>query len=289
MASTVTLKRRINSIKNTKQITKAMELVSASKMRQAQETAKLSRDYSKAANELLMTLSKVNEIKSHSFFTNRKVKQKLYIVISSNSGLAGSYNYNVIKLLSGSIIKDRDLGLKPKVICIGKQGSNVISRLKGVDLLAVYNSFGDKPTANDIKPILNTVIDMYRSQEIDSVSIVYTLFVSNLVQNAVLENILPIKPLDSTSAQIFTNFEPSPETVLDYAVVRLIDAIIWQSILESLASEHSMRMFAMRNATDNATDLISEYTLKFNTARQSGITQELAEITGGSEALNTNS
>lgn len=284
MANTTALKRRISSIKNTKQITKAMELVSASKMRRAQEFAKLSREYSEVATDLLRHLSTLNEVDTHIFFNHRKVKNKLYILITSNSGLAGSYNYNVIKLLTASIIKDRDSGIHPMVISIGKQGASVVSRLKGVELTAVYNSFGDKPTANDIKPILNTILEKYRNNQIDEAKIVYTVFKSNLVQLAEVNDILPIDPLDDKTVN-YTNFEPSVEVVLDKTVERLLDALLWQAVLESLASEHSMRMLAMKNASDNAGDLIDEYTLKFNTARQSGITQELAEITGGSEAL----
>ena len=286
MAGTVTLKRKIGSIKNTRQITKAMELVSASKMRKAQDFAKLSRDYSIAATELLADLSTLAEVKIHPFFNHRKVKNKLYIIITSNSGLAGAYNYNVLKLLSTSVLVDRDRGVHSKVIAVGKQGANFASRLREVDLEAVYFAFGDKPTANDIKPILNTIVTMYDEMKIDEVDVIYTQFKSQLVQTATVSEILPIKPIDN-SAKNYTNFEPTVELVLSYSVERLLDAIIWQAVLDSLASEHSMRMMAMKNATDNAGDLINQYTLKFNTARQSGITQELAEISGGFEALNS--
>ncbi len=285
MANTATLKRRIGSIKNTRQITKAMELVSASKMRRAQDFAKLSRDYSLASAEMLAHLSTLPEVKIDPFFNHRPVKNKLYIVITSNSGLAGAYNYNVLKLLSSSLVNDRDRHVKSKVISIGKQGANFASRLVGVELEAVYHAFGDKPTANDIKPILNTIVEMYQKLEIDEVDVISTQFKSNLVQIAQVTEILPIKPVDD-SAINFTNFEPSVTSVLSYTVERLLDAILWQAVLDSLASEHSMRMMAMKNATDNAGDLIDGYTLKYNTARQSGITQELAEITGGFEALN---
>jgi F-type H+-transporting ATPase subunit gamma len=285
MASTAILKRRISSIKNTRQITKAMELVSASKMRRAQDFAKLSRDYSEAATELLAHLSTLPEVKTHPFFNHRKPKNKLYILITSNSGLAGAYNYNVMKLLSTAVLADRDRNINSKVISIGKQGANFASRLVGVDLAAVYHAFGDKPTANDIKPILNTVVKMYEDHEIDEADIIFTQFKSNLVQLAQVTEILPIKPVDD-SAVNYTNFEPSVSSVLNFTVERLLDAIIWQAVLESLASEHSMRMMAMKNATDNAGELIDGYTLKYNTARQSGITQDLAEITGGFEALN---
>jgi F-type H+-transporting ATPase subunit gamma len=160
----------------------------------------------------------------------------------------------------------------------------MVSRLKGVDLIAAYHSFGDRPTSNDIKPLLNTIISMYTSGEVDEVKIIYTLFKSNLIQLAQVKDILPITAVDNPGTN-FTNFEPAVDEVLDSSVERLLDALLWQAVLESLASEHSMRMLAMKSATDNANDLIGEYTLMFNTARQSGITQDLAEITGGFEAL----
>ncbi len=286
MANTAFLKQRISSIKNTRQITKAMELVSASKMRRAQDYAKLSRDYADAASELLAHLSTLTEVKTHPFFNHRTVKNKLYVLITSNSGLAGAYNYNVLKLLSTAVINDRNHGVKSKVISIGKQGAHFASRLVGVELAAAYHAFGDRPSANDIKPILDTIVKMYDSSEIDEVDIIYTQPKSNLLQIAKSMEILPIKPISDGKIN-YTNFEPTVSEVLSYSIERLLDAIIWQAVLDSLASEHSMRMMAMKNATDNAGDLINEYTLKFNTARQSGITQELAEITGGFEALNS--
>jgi len=286
MSNTVFLKRKISSIKNTRQITKAMELVSASKMRKAQDFAKLSREYSIAAAELLADLSNLSEVKINPFFNHRKVVNKLYIVVSSNSGLAGAYNYNVLRLLSSSVIDDKNKKIHSKIIAIGKQAANFANRLKGVDLEAVYFAFGDHPSSNDIKPILDTIVSKYQDKSIDQVDIIFTQFISNLSQQAKIAPILPIEPVD-VSQKNYTNFEPSVETVLSYTVERLIDAIIWQAVLDSLASEHSMRMMAMKNATDNAGDLIDRYTLKFNTARQSGITQDLAEITGGFEALNS--
>jgi F-type H+-transporting ATPase subunit gamma len=289
MPNTIALKRRIGSVRNTRQITKAMELVSASKMRRAQERAKLSRDYREAAYSLLARLSSLQEAQSHPLFAKRKVKARLYIVITSNSGLAGAYNYNMLKLFTSSVKADRDSGVKSQVITIGKQGANFARRLEHINLLAVYPAFGDQPTANDIRPILNTVLDEYRNETVDEVHIIYTQFISNLKQLATQLNLLPAHADDQTGSPkyqySFTNFEPSVEMVLDNAAQRLIEVQIWQALLESLASEHSMRMLAMKNATDNANDIIGDLTLEFNTARQADITQELAEITGGAEAI----
>jgi F-type H+-transporting ATPase subunit gamma len=288
VASTITLKRRITSISNTRQITKAMELVSASKLRKAQSYAQRSRDYQNLAYELLRRLSAMSEVEQMPLFHKRTVKNRLYIVITSNTGLAGAYNANVLKLLTQSLTADRDAKVKSHVITVGSKGAQFVRRLSDVSLAGVYPPFGDQPTANDIRPILNTVIDQYAEEAIDAVHVLYTDFKSNLVQEATDLQLLPapiINDADAPDLPIST-FEPDAETVVAEVTTRLIEAQIWQATLESLASEHAMRMIATKNATDNANDLIKDYTLELNTARQAAITQELAEITGGAEALN---
>jgi len=287
MANTIVLKRRIGSIKSTKQITKAMELVSASKMRRAQERALKSREYQSLAYSLLARLSSFEEAAIHPLFEKRKVKSKLYILVTSNSTLAGAYNSNVEKLLTRSILDNESQSIKSSVIAIGNQGAHYVRRLQGINLVAVYPAFGDQPTESDIKPVLNTILEKYKSSEVDEVEIVYTVYKSNLVQIATELSVLPAKFEGDVKSEKhdFTNFEPSVDVVLDSVTTRLIEVQLWQALLESLASEHSMRMLAMKNATDNASDIIDDLTLEFNTARQASITQELAEITGGAEAL----
>lgn len=289
MANTITLKRRITSVRNTRQITKAMELVAASKMRRAQEHAQHSRAYREAAYSLLSRLGTITEVSEHPLYVQRPVKTKLYVAISSDSGLAGAYNANIIRLLARSVLEDKKNGVKSQVITIGKRVSNFVRRLEGVDLLAAYGAFGDNPTANDLRPVLNTVVEMYSEKEVDGVTLLYTEFKSNIVQTATSLGLLPaiFEQQDGNEPTNLDNvtFEPSPEAVLDNVTVRLLEVQLWQAMLESLASEHSMRMMAMKNATDNANDLIDDLTLAFNTARQAAITQELAEITGGAEAI----
>lgn len=287
MASTITLKRRIASISNTRQITKAMELVSASKLRKAQAYAAKSRDYQDMAYSLLRRLSAMNEIDQTPLFKKRAVKNRLYVVITSNTGLAGAYNANVLKLLTQGLKEDRSEKVKSHVIAVGSKGAQFVRRLHDVELAAFYPPFGDEPTANDIRPILNTVVSKYADEEIDDVRIVYTVFKSNLVQEANNMQLLPAPvPTDEEPDVPISNFEPDAETVVNEVTTRLIEAQLWQAVLESAASEHAMRMMATKNATDNANDLIDDYTLELNTARQAAITQELAEITGGAEALN---
>jgi F-type H+-transporting ATPase subunit gamma len=288
MASTIALKQRIKSIKGTRQITKAMQLVSASKLRRAQEYAARSRAYRELAYELLQRLSSINEVEQHSLFERRTVKNRLYIIVTSNSGLAGAYNANVLKLLTTAIKQDQAEKVGSSVITIGTKGAQFVRRLSGVDLAAVYPALGDQPTANDVRPILNSVMDAYQSGSADEVVLLYTLSKSSINQQALNLSLLPasVDATETPDVLPVSNFEPDVETVIAQITTRLIEAQIWQAILESLASEHAMRMVAMKNATDNAKDLIDDYTLELNTARQAAITQELAEITGGAEALN---
>jgi F-type H+-transporting ATPase subunit gamma len=287
MASTIVLKRRISSIKGTRQITKAMQLVSASKLRRAQEYATASRAYADLANELLARLGGVSEVEREPMFAKRTVKSRLYVIITSNSGLAGAYNANVLKRFTTSAQADEKAGIKTRAIVIGNKGGQFVRRLHGVDLLAVYSAYGDHPTANDVRPLLNTIIEEYKTEAADEVCLLYTRFKSTVSQQAEQQQLLPAQPQEAeVGAAAITNFEPDVETVIDQVATRLIEAQLWQAVLESLASEHAMRMIAMKNATDNAKDLIDDYTLELNTARQSAITQELAEITGGAEALN---
>jgi F-type H+-transporting ATPase subunit gamma len=286
VASTITLKRRIKSIRGTRQITKAMELVSASKLRRAQDYAQRSRDYGDMAYALLRRLNTMTEVGRQPLFAKRAVKNRLYIVVTSNTGLAGAYNANVLKLLTESLQRDHSEKVKSHVITVGSKGAQFVRRVHDIDLVAVYPPFGDQPTANDVRPLLNNVMDHHKDQLADEVSILYTKFNSTLSQEARSKQLLPAPAPDSEEKDVpVSNFEPDVETVIEQVTTRLIEAQIWQAILESLASEHAMRMMATKNATDNANDLIEDYTLELNTARQAAITQELAEITGGAEAL----
>lgn len=286
MASTIALKQRIKSIKGTRQITKAMQLVSASKLRRAQEYAGASRAYADLANELLARLSGINEVERQPLFEKRLVKSRLYVVITSNSGLAGAYNANVLKQLTKGLQADKDAKVTSQVIAIGNKGAQFARRLGEVELVAVYPALGNRPTANDVRPALNTIVELYKEEVVDEVHVLFTKFVSTVNQIAQSQQLLPAQAPEHVTTTAVSNFEPDVETVIDQVATRLIEAQVWQAVLESLASEHAMRMVAMKNATDNAKDLIDDYTLELNTARQSAITQELAEITGGAEALN---
>jgi F-type H+-transporting ATPase subunit gamma len=291
VANTITLKRRIGSIKNTRQITKAMELVSSSKLRRAQRQAQASRAYREAAYDLLARLSVIHTVERQPLFRKRLVKSRLYVVITSSTGLAGAYNANVLKLLTQAVRRDQSEKIKSSVITIGNKGAQFVRRLSNVELVAAYPAFGDEPTEGDILPILRTLVESYKDESVDEVRVLYTIFKSSITQEATDMALLPASASADTENEKseqgqLMNFEPDVETVIEQSAARLIQAQIWQALLESLASEHAMRAMAMKNATDNANELIEDYTLEYNTARQAAITQELAEITGGAEALN---
>jgi len=287
MPSTIVLKRRINSIRSTRQITKAMELVSASKLRRAQAIALRSRDYQQLAYEFLQRLGSIPESETHPMFAKRKINKRLYVVITSNSGLAGAYNANVHKQLLIALKRDQAENVSSQVIMIGNKGASFVRRIEKVNLLAVYQPFGDQPTADSMRPLLTNVLQHYSDGLSEAIEVIYTSFISTINQKVVELELLPVaKPSQDKNFTVNVTFEPDVETVIEQVTTRLIEAQLWQAILESLASEHAMRMVATKNATDNANELIDDYTLALNTARQAAITQELAEITGGAEALN---
>jgi F-type H+-transporting ATPase subunit gamma len=285
----IALKNRIESIRSTRQITKAMELVSGSKLRRAIAGAETTRDYRRAAYGLLARLNTISEVESQPLFRKRPVKARLYVVITSNSGLAGAYNTNILKLLTQEVARDQRDSVKSLAITIGNKGAQFVRRVGEIELLAHYPAFGDHPTQQDIQPILRSLVDNYRSAKVDEVIVFFTVFRSSLIQEAVSLPLLPAQlnrgGVNVAPVEGAMNFEPDLEIVIHQIATRLIEVQIWQALLEGLACEHSMRMLAMKNATDNANNLIDDYTLEFNTARQDSITQELAEITGGAEAL----
>jgi F-type H+-transporting ATPase subunit gamma len=288
MASRQQIKRRIGSVKNTKQITRAMQMVAASKLRRAQEAVAKPREYARLAREVLTRLRKLAADDSEfKLFTPRPVKSRLLIVVASDMSLAGAYNGNVIRRMITELKIDLQKGIKTSVICIGRQAANAASRIAGVEVEAVYQEIPPHPTADTLRPILNTAVALFVDEKVDAVDLIYTQFKSTVSQTVILQKFLPAGfdeeelSNDIASAEV----EPSAEELLQAATLRLLEAQIYQAILDAFASEHSMRMMAMKNATDNAGDIIEDLTLEYNNARQAAITQELAEITGGAEAL----
>lgn len=287
MASTQQLKSRIRSVKSTKQITKAMQMVAASKMRRAQDATKASAPYARAANEILAYFGQQGITDEHPLFIKRNVKARLIIVVASDKGLAGAYNNNVMKHYVKMLREDEIAGVKTKTIAVGRKAEQFVSRLKNIEVVGVYGDLPDRPSGTTFFAILSSAQTAFESGEVDAVDILYTDFVSSMSQ---ITRDLRVLPAGYEKTKIGKNireakYEPDPNTIIDGITTRMIGAQLFQSLLDSRASEHSMRMLAMKNATDNASDLVDDLTLEMNKARQGAITQELSEISAGVEAI----
>ena len=264
-----------------------MQLVAASKMRRAQEATKASAAYTNAARELLAELATRTSVKNHPLFVANPVKTRLLILIASDKGLAGAYNSNIMRLFTQELKKDEAADIKNKTITIGRKASQFAARIKGMDVIGAYEELPDNPDGSELRAILDVIRQNFTDKSVEAVDVIYTDFVSSVVQEAKMVRVLPAgagieAPVGSPRE---VSYEPSTEEVLNGVAFRLVEAQIFQALLDARASEHSMRMMAMKNATDNANDLIDDLTLAMNKARQGAITQELAEISGGVEAL----
>ena len=288
MASRQQIKSRIRSVKNTRQITRAMQLVAASKLRRAQEAAEKPAEYALLARQMLTRLKQLSEAGQFHLFAERPIKKRLLIVMSSSLGLAGAYDGNVVRQVLREAKADQTAGVETSIICIGRKIAQSAARVQGLQIEAVYTALPEHPSADDLRPILSSAVGLFASGEVDAIDIIYTHFISTVNSQVQVQRILPAGFEDAELSEELAEAEaePSAEELLDAATLRLLEAQIYQAILEGLASEQSMRMIAMKNATDNAKDIIDDLSLEYNNARQAAITQELAEISGGAEALN---
>ncbi|HMS32282.1 MAG TPA: ATP synthase F1 subunit gamma [Candidatus Saccharibacteria bacterium] len=286
MANTLEIKKRITSVKNTKQITKAMELVSASKLKRAQEDALKSRPYYNSITEMLEKLVRATKVSKNAFYISNKSENILLVIISSDRGLAGAYNNNILRFALNYIIENPNLNFK--VVAIGRKSAQAIARLdsNNVELVAEFEGFSEKINESKLLPILEIATNMFLKSEIGKVKFIYTEFISSLKQEPSISDVLPIKfKLQDDEPFYKPILEPSAKELLKWATKKFIETIIIQKLFEAAASEHSSRMFAMKNASDNASDLIDDLTLAMNSARQAAITQELAEISAGAAAV----
>lgn len=291
MAQTQILRRRIRSVGNTKQITKAMELVAAAKMRRVQEAAQSARIYSDSAIGVLRRLTRNPETLAHPYFQPPASKGKLYIVFSSDSGLAGAYNTNVFNVAARAFAEDNKNGIKPMVIALGRKGAHHFSHGSNIELLGDYENIPDDPDINVFAPVLETIRDGVADALFSSVSLIYTEAISTLVHQVRILQLIPIAPseesaeTDNASSQAVYEFEPDMEEVLDEALRVYFESALRRARVEAAASEHAMRMMSMNNANRNAGELIDNLTLELNATRQATITQEMAEIIGGANAI----
>jgi len=291
MAGTKEIKRRIKSVKNTKKITKAMELVSASKMKRAINATLSARPYSGYSWEVLTSLSEHVAKSKNPLLVEREVKKILIIFITSNRGLCGAYNSQITKRVLQTI-KGKEEGVEIDFISVGKKGEAFLRRAKQ-NVIASFNDVSDTPKLIDIYPIANLMIEEFKKANYDKVVIAYTDFVSALTQLPQMRTLLPVKKEDIEAeiaearsdapkkGEIDYTFEPDYESLMNIIVEKIARIRVFQMMLESSASEHSARMMAMKNASDAAGEMIDDLTLAFNKARQAGITQEISEISAG--------
>lgn len=284
MAGTQLLKRRIRSIGNTKQITKAMELVAAARLRRVQEAAQKSRAYANAATSILQKLNRSPEASQHPYFNPASSHGKLYIIFTSDRGLAGSYNANVFNVAARTFAEDAKLKLQPLVITFGRKGSRHFSHGTNIEFLGAYDNTDDSPDMNIFAPVLETISSGMRDGQFGAVSVIFTESISTMVQQVRTLKLLPAEPAADDNHDVY-ELEPDGTVVLETALRLYFESMLRRARVEAAASEHAMRMISMGNANRNAADLIDILTLELNATRQAAITQEMAEIIGGAEAI----
>lgn len=285
MASLRDIRRRVKSVKNVGKITKAMEMVSASKMRRAQRNTELTRPYSTRMRAVMGEVTtRAGQSLAHSLLTQRDTVRRVgLVIVTPDKGLCGALVTNVLRTASRFILEQRRLNREIDVLAVGKKGRDFVVRTR-LPLSAEITGLGDSPALIDILPIATNVIDGFSEGRYDEVYVIYSAFINTLTQRPERRRLLPIEPPEepSSGARVDYTYEPGQEEVLNALLPRFVEVQLYQTILESIASEHSARMAAMRNATDNAKELVRDLTLSANKARQAAITKELSEIAAGS-------
>ena len=281
MPSQREIRRRIGSVRNIKQITRAMQFVAASKLKRAQDATLQSRPYADKIDEVLADLAAVIGADEHPLLSRRESGKRLLVLITSDRGLAGPLNTNTIRFAARTITEHHgDLA----VVSVGRKGRDAMRRAR-VPLEAHFAGYGDRPSFADVLPLARLVTDDFLAGSSSRVDIIYSHFVTTLTQRPSLVPLLPIRPAEDTTGIPGNQFlfEPSPRDVLEALAPRYVATRVFQAVLEAKASEESSRMVAMKNATDNAEDLIDDLTLSYNKVRQTNITREMIEIASGAQ------
>jgi F-type H+-transporting ATPase subunit gamma len=287
MAKAKEINAQIKSVKNTRKITKAMEMVAASKMRRAQERMVASRPYAEKIREVLAHVAQAHPEYAHPFLQERPIKRVGFLLVSSDRGLCGALNVNVLRIIVQQMHELEDKGVEVRVAAIGNKGVGFLRR-HGAQLSAELTGLGDRPGLADMVGPIRVMTEAYRNGEIDALYLVSSRFVNTMLQRASLEQVLPVKKPEQRTvvAERWDYiYEPEARPVLDHLLQRYVESIIYQAVVEHLACEQSARMVAMKNASDNAKRLVGELQLAYNKARQAAITQEIAEISAGAAAV----
>ena len=287
MPGTKEIRVKIKSVQNTRKITKAMEMVAASKMRKAQERMRMARPYGEKIRTVAAHISHANPEYRHPFLVNRdSVKRVGIIVITTDKGLCGALNTNLLRLVLAQYKEWQAEGEEVEVCAIGNKGLGFMQRL-GVKVVSQVTQLGDRPLMDKLIGAVKIMLDGYTTDRFDRLMLAYTRFINTMKQEPVIEQLLPLsgERLGAPETVWDYLYEPEARAVLDQVMTRYIEALIFQAVSENVASEQSARMVAMKAASDNAATLIDELTLIYNKNRQAAITKELSEIVGGAAAV----
>jgi F-type H+-transporting ATPase subunit gamma len=287
MAGAKEIRGKIASIKNTRKITKALEMVAASKIRKAQDRMRAARPYADKIRKLVGHLRQVNLDYKHPFTLERPVQAVGIVVISTDRGLCGSLNLNLFKTTLTAIREAQSRNAKVYLCVIGSKALQFFRRLSGVEIAASVTHLGDRPHVKDLIGTTTVMLDFYRDTKVDQLLLVHNVFVNTMTQKGVVSQLLPLQTIDKDELQERWDYiyEPDAADILDGILMRYIESQIFQGAVENVACEMAARMVAMKSASDNAGDLIDELQLIYNKARQAGITKELLEIVGGAAAV----
>ncbi|MDF2647834.1 MAG: atpG [Paenibacillus sp.] len=276
------IKRQIKSTQNTKQITRAMEMVSAANLRRAQRSAEAARPYSDKLKEVVQSIAAGSKGIQHPMLQSREVKKTGYLVITSDRGLAGGYNANVLRKVMTEIRENHKSTAEYSIFVIGRKGSNYF-RKRNMPVVEEVTGVPDSPTFADIKAVATAAVKNFEDGTYDQLFLVYNQFKNAITQIPTMIRLLPMEEVTGVAAASY-EYEPSPEGVLEVLLPKYAETLIYSAVLEGKASEFGARMTAMNSATKNATKMISGYTLAYNRARQASITQEISEIVAGASA-----
>ncbi len=285
MASLRDIKTKINATKKMRQITKAMEMTSAAKLTRAEMNAKRFVEYMDKIQEVVASIALGSKNASHPMLETREVKKTGYLVITADSGLAGAYNSNIIRKVYQAVEERHASENEYAIIAIGKVGLQSFQK-RGMPVVESVTGLKDQPEFSEIKAIASSAVNMFSEGVYDELYMVYNHFVSAISQRVTEKKLLPITDLQEKQTTLSSyEYEPSEEEILNELLPQYAESLIYGALLDAKASEHAARMTAMKNATDNADELIDTYTLEYNRARQASITQEISEIVGGAAAL----
>jgi F-type H+-transporting ATPase subunit gamma len=292
MAAGKELRTKIKSVENTKKITKAMEMISVSKMRKAQERMRAARPYSEKIRSIANNLGQANPEYVHTFMKKNDGKSVGFIVITTDKGLCGGLNTNLLRAVTAKLREAQSSGKTPKAVAIGSKGLGFLNRV-GAKVVSHITHLGDRPHLDKLIGPMKVMLDAYAAGEVSAVYICYNKFVSTMAQVPTVDLLLPLSAEQMQAESKATGnqhawdyiYEPDAQTVIDDLLVRYVEALVYQAVAENMASEHAARMVAMKAATDNAGNVIGELKLVYNKTRQAAITKELSEIVSGAAAI----